>query len=131
MRGALLAEFSGPVHCRRELEPAALVLAGAERAGGVPLELRFMAPGPDSLPAIVSDIDVYRLGTGEWKLRAHGGAWTVRARALLVHRDVGRAFYTALPPPRVPWRARLGWSLLLGLARLPGAARLIGYLRAR
>jgi hypothetical protein len=131
VRGALLAEFSGPVQCRREIMPAALVLTGAERVGGVPLELRFMTPEPDALPGIVSDIDVYAIEPGEWRLRAHGGAWTVCARALLAHRDVGTAFHAALPPARVPWNARLGWSLLLSMARVPGAIRLIGYLRSR
>ncbi|MFO1402866.1 MAG: hypothetical protein U1F06_05550 [Steroidobacteraceae bacterium] len=108
-----------------------LVLMGAERTGGVPLELRFLAPEPDTLPAIVSDIDVYAIEPGEWKLRAHGGSWTVRARTLLLHRDVGTAFHSALPPPRVPWRARLGWSLLLTLARVPGVVRLAGFLKSR
>ncbi|MFO1428126.1 MAG: hypothetical protein U1F11_14370 [Steroidobacteraceae bacterium] len=146
MKGALVAEFAGPVQCRREQEPASLVLAGverirgklagekhadAERTGGAPLELRFMAPEPDTLPAIVSDIDVYAIEPGEWKLRAHGGAWTVRARTLQAHRDVGAAFYAALPPPRVPWSARAGWSLLLSLARVPGVVRLVGFLRSR
>jgi hypothetical protein len=131
MKGALLAEFAGPVQCRRESQPAALVLSGTERASGVPLELRFMAPRPAELPAIISDIDVYEFGTGEWKLRAHGGAWTLPARALLVHRDVGAAFYAALPPPRIGLGARLGWSALLGLARIPGGVRLLQFLRSR
>ncbi|MCC7462335.1 MAG: hypothetical protein IT480_07725 [Gammaproteobacteria bacterium] len=131
MRGALLAEFSGPVQCRREIEPAALVLAGAERSGGAPLELRFMAPGPDALPAIVSDIDVYAIEPGEWKLRAYGGSWSIRARTLLAHRDVSAAFFAALPPPRVSWTARFGWSLLLAIARIPAAVRLLGWLRSR
>lgn len=131
MRGALLAEFSGPVQCRRESLPTALVLSGAERRGGVPLQLRFMAPAPETLPVIVSDIDVYAIEPGEWKLRAHGGSWTVCARSLLVHRDVATAFFSALPPPRVPWTLRFGWSLLLSLARVPGVVRLAGFLKSR
>jgi hypothetical protein len=131
VKGGLVVEFAGPVQCRQEPEPAALLLTGAERAGAAPLELRFLAPEPHALPGIVSDIDVYALGDGEWRLRAHGGSWTVRARTLLVHRDVGRRFYRALPPPRVPWRTRCGWSALLAAVRLPGAERLLRFLRSR
>jgi len=42
-----------------------------------------------------------------------------------VHRDATRAFFGALPPPRVPRTTRLGWWLLLGLLRVPGAACLL------
>jgi hypothetical protein len=30
-----------------------------------------------------------------------------------------------VPPPRVPWRLRLGWMLLLAVLRVPAAARLL------
>jgi hypothetical protein len=131
MRGRLVAEFVGPVHCRAEAGAVGLVLSGQERSGATPLELLFTAPRPVALPTIISDMDVYQLEPGRWRLRAHGGSWTLEARALAVHRDVGAAFFAAVPPPPLTARARLGWSLLLALARVPGAVRLLQHLRSR
>jgi len=131
MRGRLVAEFGGPVHCRRGSGAVGLVLSGQERVGATPLELLFTAPQPVELPTIISDMDVYALEPGCWRLRAHGGSWTLAARDLAVHRDVGAAFFAAVPPPALPARTRLGWSLLLVLARIPGAVRLLQFLRLR
>lgn len=130
MRGRLIAEFAGPVHCRPARGAVSLVLSGQERTGGVPLELLFTAVEVAELPAIVSDIDVFQLEPGRWRLRAHGGSWTLQARGVLVHRDVGAAFYTALPPPPLRAGVRVGWSLLLTLARIPGAVRLLQFMRS-
>jgi hypothetical protein len=131
MKGGLVAEFAGPVECRREPGAIGLVLTGYDRAGGAPLQLQFVGPEPEELPAIVSDIDVFELEPGHWRLRAHGGLWTLRARDVLVHRDVGAAFYAALPPPPLKLGVRIGWSLLLTLVRIPGAVRVLQFLRSR
>jgi hypothetical protein len=131
VRGRLVAEFAGPVYSRREAGAVGLVLWGQERAGGAPLELLFAAPQPVELPTIISDIDVFQLEPGRWRLRAHGGSWTLQARSLSVHRDVGAAFFGAVPPPPLRTGVRVGWSLLLTLARIPGAVRLLQFMRSR
>jgi hypothetical protein len=131
LKGRLVVEFAGPVQCRHDTAAAILVLSGSERIGGAPLELLFQSPGPVELPAIVSDIDVYKSEPGSWKLRAHGGSWTLQARNLLVHRDVRAAFFAAVPPPPLKIGTWLGWSLLLTLARIPGAVRLLQFMRSR
>jgi hypothetical protein len=131
VRGRLVAEFAGPVHSRHEAGAVGLMLWGQERAGGGPLELLFTGPEAVELPTIISDMDVYQLEPGRWRLRAHGGSWTLMARALLVHRDVGAAFLAAVPPPPLKLGVRVGWSLLLVLARVPGAVRLLQFLRSR
>jgi len=130
VRGGLVAEFAGPVLCRREPGTVGIVLAGTERERGTPLELLFAAPEVADLPAIVSDIDVFELEPGRWRLRAHLGSWTVRARALLLHRPAAEAFFAAVPPPPLRWRTRLLWSALLAVARIPGAVPLLQRLRS-
>lgn len=131
MRGTLIAEFSGPVQCRREAGAGSLALTGRQRSDGTPLDLLFTASEPAGLPVIVSDVDVFALEPGRWRLRAHGGSWTVTARALLVHHDVSAVFLAAVPPPPLKFRIRLGWSLLLKAARIPGVVRLLQWMRSR
>ena len=49
-------------------------------------------------------------------LRSGAREWRVRCNTWQLHRDVGAAFYRAVPPRPTPWSRRLPWRVLLGIA---------------
>jgi hypothetical protein len=64
-------------------------------------------------------------GECRYLLRAQELQLELRARSLQLHRGAAAELFGAVPPPRVPWRLRVGWMLLLAVLRVPGAARLL------
>ena len=137
-----LIAFDGTVECRLESGPINLTLRGYERSAGragsrVGAAALFGAAattsGMEVLPAKLHDLHLFELdeqaGLHCFEIRARELQLTLQARTLQLHRDAGRAFFGAVPPPRVLWRRRLGWALLLWVLRLPGAERLLARLR--
>jgi hypothetical protein len=55
----------------------------------------------------------------------------IEATSLHVHRDVGNAFYRAVPPRLVPLRKRLFWRVVLALAGTGAGKRLLLSIRRR
>jgi len=80
---------------------------------------------PDSLAAAtVSLIEEHR-----YCITSASRSWAVEAASAHVHRDVGAAFYRAIPPRAVPLRKRLFWKVVLALAGTNAGKRMLLSLR--
>jgi len=129
------------VECRRPAGAVNLTLSGHEQgtpqAGFRPTVQLLLAGAdvPNALPARLHDVRVSTLSDEPARdrqrlmLRTRELQQALSCRSAQLHRDVAAAFFAALPPARVPLRARLGWALLLPLLRLPGAAALLTRMR--
>jgi hypothetical protein len=148
-----LVAFRGPVTVRRGPGAATLLLRGCEAAApdrgvGQHTELAFAVADARALPAVLRDVRVFGPLAGgndppgrlRYRIEATAGAggstpegWSAEllARGVQRHREAGRAFFAAVPVPRLPFGRRFGWLLLLWVLRLPGAARIIQRLRGR
>ena len=148
-----LVAFRGPVTVRRGPGAATLLLSGCEvaaphRHGCDSTELAFAVAEVGALPAVLRDARVFGPladgndppGRRRYRIEASaadGGSapdgWSAEllARGMQRHRAAGRAFFGAVPPPRLPFGRRFGWLLLLSVLRLPGATRIIERLRGR
>lgn len=125
-----LATFRGRVACRRT--PDALTLSGAAAdAAGVRLILTFTRPLLPELPGTLMAVSVSVLDERHYLIGSESGDWTVEATSLHVHRDIGDAFYRAVPPRPVPLGKRLFWRLVLALAGTGAGKRLLLSLRRR
>ena len=135
----MLIAFDGEVQCRSERGAIHCSLRGHERHGGE-VEVLLAAAGlPDGpapqrpLPARLNEVGVFELdappGARRLLLVARELQQPLAARSVQLHRDVAPAFFSAVPPLRVPYLRRLGWALLLRLLRWPGAGRLLLRLR--
>jgi len=142
-----LIAFDGVVECRQESGAVALSLRGFERRTGrqgtrddeCVAEALFAAAvatppaAAVTLPPRLTDVRVIELDGGadadRFQIRARELQLDLPARSVQIHRDAGRAFFSAVPPARVPLGRRIGWTWLLLLLRLPGAAGLLARLR--
>src|ERR1700728_3111484 len=132
-----LIGFDGTVECRAESGPIHLVLRGFERAGleaprtaaAALFSAATLPTSHASVPLQLHGASLLELegapGEGRYLLRAQELQLELRARSLQLHRETGAELFGAVPPPRVPWRLRVGWTLLLALLRVPAAARLL------
>ncbi len=127
-----LAAFEGPVTCRRDDGVSAgVTLIGTAAGGrGQRLVLTFMDAAPRDLPQTLPAPRVVALGGQRYRIASPPGEWLLRARAVHEHRDVGAAFYQAVPPRPVPWKKRMFWRLVLLLAGSRAGTRLLRALRA-
>lgn len=132
-----LIGFDGTVECRTESGPINLVLRGFERIGpGAPRTAAAALFGAATLPTSDASVPAQLHGASVLELQGAAGECRyliraqelqleLQARSLQLHRETGAELFRAVPPPRVPWRLRLGWMLLLAVLRMPGAARLL------
>ena len=111
---ALVAEFRGAVRATRAREePLGLILSGRSLAPpGEELTVGFAGVAPADLPEVLEDARVERSGPAEYLIASGARTFTIGARALHVHRDVGQEFYRAIPARPAP----LVHRLLLGVA---------------
>ena len=110
-------QFRGWVACRRDGEgPLGLILIGAtaNRPAEV-AQLAFSAPAPANFPEALENPRVERSDAGRYRIVSGSTEWTIEGVAHL-HREVGKAFYQAIPPRAVPWSKRLLWWLALRAA---------------
>jgi hypothetical protein len=104
--------------------PAQALFAATDAAAiaGLPATLHevrlvdLAANAPDGAPRLI-------------RLSAREMQRDIRARSVQLHRDAGREFFGAVPPPRLPAGRRLGWAALLWLLKLPGVGSLLVRLR--
>jgi hypothetical protein len=123
-----LAAFRGPVHCGRT--PGALTLTGpAADSQEERLILTFVGPGLPDVPASLRDPEVLALAERRYRIRTPVRSWEIEPRSVHLHRDIGKAFYRAIPPRRVPLRKRLFWGLVLMLAATRAGRRVLFSLR--
>ncbi len=120
--------FAGPVSCARGPGALGLTLSGRD-AAGQPLTVAFAAPAPAGLPAQLRDPCVAQLASGTFRISGADGEWLLAAPLAHVHRDVGAAFYRAIPPRPVPLAKRVFWRVVLLLAGSRGGMALLRTLR--
>jgi hypothetical protein len=123
------AVFRGPVACRRAGN--ALTLTGRAADTDEILILTFFAPAiadlPDSLPALT----LRALDRNRYGITCASRDWIIEPTSVHVHRDVGSAFYRAVPPRPTPLGKRLLWRVVLALAGTRMGKRLLLRLRRR
>jgi len=123
--------FSGEVSCRRDPRgPLGLTLFG--RTMDRPSEeasLAFSGRAPDTLPDMLEDVTVDRLGEGRYCIASAQHSWTVEATAVHLHREIAASFYRAIPPRAAPWSKRLFWHVVLAMAASSWGKRLLLALR--
>lgn len=138
MSASPLAAFRGPVSCRRAA--TALVLSGAAAdAADERIILTFIGPRPADLPAALADslarpmadAAVVALPESRYRLISGSGDWVIEATSVHLHRDIGNAFYRAVPPRPAPLARRLFWRAVLALAATRAGKRLLLSLRRR
>ena len=128
---ASVVHFTGAVACSRSREgPLGLTLSGrtADRPGEE-VRLAFAGAAPADLPGQLEDAVIERAGSGRYRIASGARSWTLAARALYLHRDVGRDFYRAIPPRRAPLRRRVLFGAMLALARSRAGIALLKALR--
>lgn len=125
-----LAAFRGPVTCRRTFN--ALVLSGA--AADPPADvliLTFADPTGAALPDSLTGAAILALGERRYRITSGSRDWSIEAASMHVHRDIGSAFYRAIPPRPVPLTKRLFWRVVLALAGTGAGKRLLLSLRGK
>jgi hypothetical protein len=129
----LIAEFCGTVRCTPEAGASpGLTLRGAsadDRAEH--LILSFIGASGAELPATLDAPRVVAAGAHCYRIESGPRRWSLQARTLHLHRDVGAAFLQAVPPRRAPLGKRLFWQSVLWLARRRAGLRLLAALRGR
>jgi hypothetical protein len=124
-----LVVLRGRVECRREACGAlGLTLLGRGDAPGL-IRVSFAGPAPSGLPETLDGALVHRLSDAECSISSAGERWVLRAVSVHVHRDVGDAFYAAVPPRRARLSKRLIWGLVLAVAGRPLGRRMLARLR--
>lgn len=125
-----LAVFRGSVTCRRDSDTLTLAGSAADSADGR-LILTFIAPSPSDLPVSVPDATVVVVDEQRYRVISASRDWIVGAASVHLHRDVGDAFYRAIPPRPVPLKKRLFLRLVLALAGSRTGKRVLASLRRR
>ncbi len=119
-----IVRFSGPVRWEAGPGHAGTTLVGkiVETDGRITAaQLSLSGLGPPPLPPLLNDLVFEVLTAQQLVLRSGVAEWPVRGAAWQLHREVGAAFFAAIPPRPTPWARRLGWTVLLGLAAIrPG-----------
>lgn len=126
-------QFRGPVSCRREpFGPPAITLTG--RTAQYPDEtlaatLTLAGAAPADLPETLADARILRSAAGDYGIGAGTRDWPLAARGLHLHRDVGAAFYRALPPRPAPRLRRWYLTAVLRLVASRAGLKLLRVLR--
>jgi hypothetical protein len=123
---APIIQFRGWTACRRDGEgPLGLILIGAtvDQPGEV-AHLAFSASPPADFPDALEDAVIEQMGAKRYRIVSGSREWMIEGAAHL-HREVGKAFYNAIPPRTVRWHKRLFWSLALRAAARPMLQRLL------
>ncbi|HEX4268724.1 MAG TPA: hypothetical protein VHY36_12615 [Steroidobacteraceae bacterium] len=127
---ALRAAFRGAVTCSRTAN--ALILSGAAAdSADDRLILTFVSASMPDIPQSLSAASVHAVDGSHYRIVSGSGDLVVEATSLHVHRDIGRAFYRAVPPRRVPLKKRLFWRVVLWLAGSGAGKRVLSTLRRR
>ncbi len=128
---SLVAALRGPVTCVRTAN--ALILSGAAAdSADDRLILTFIAPVDCRHPGLADRGQ--RARPRRASLSHHFAVWrdaSCEATSVHVHRDIGKAFYRAVPPRPVPFAKRMFWSLVLALAGSRTGKRVLASLRRK
>ncbi len=126
-----LLVFRGGVSCRRDSNgPLGLTLVGwTSDHPDEKVSLAFGGRVHDTLPEVLEDAIVDRIGESRYRIASGTREWVIEANATHLHREIAGAFYRAIPPRAVPWSKRTFWRLVLGLAGTRLGKRLLLTLR--
>lgn len=119
-----LAAFRGAVSCDRRSN--ALILTGAAAdSEGDRLILTFIAATVPDIPHSLPAAGALALDERHYRITSPARAWDFEATSVHVHRDIGKAFYRAIPPRTAPLKKRLFWRVVLALAGTRAGKRLL------
>ena len=125
---APLAAFRGPVACRRTAN--ALILSGAAAdSADDRLILTFSGRSIPDVPRSLSGAAIRAVDQHHYRIASESQELIVEAAAVHLHRDIGDAFYRAVPPRAAPLKKRLFWRVVLALAGSRAGKRLLLALR--
>lgn len=125
-----LATFRGAVSCSRTSN--ALTLAGsAADCADDRFILTFITPSNPAIPDSLTAASVQAIDARHYRISSAAGDLVVAASSVHLHRDIGRAFYRAIPPRPVPLWKRLLLRLVLWLAGTGAGKRVLASLRRR
>ena len=125
-----LAVFRGTVICRRSRNALTLTGAAADPAGGILIVTLTTAVAPD-VPESLAAASMSAIDERHYRIASGPRDWIVTAATVHVHRDIGDAFYRAIPPRVVPLAKRVFWRIVLALAGTGAGKRLLLYMRRR
>lgn len=114
-----MIRFKGPVKWAAGPGAAGVTLLGEilEADGATTsAQLSLMCSAPPQLPPLLPDLTFEALPAQDVLLHSGGRDWRIHCSTWQLHRDVGKAFYAAIPPRGTPWKRRLTWRLLLAVA---------------
>jgi hypothetical protein len=112
-----IVRFEGPVTWVPGPGPAGITLLGRiQESGSTPAQLSLIGTQAVTLPADLVEVTVEDGVSAAVLLRSGSREWRIPCRTWQLHRDVGVAFYAAIPPRPTPWSRRLSWRVLLGIA---------------
>lgn len=123
-----LAAFRGSVACRRDVGGLTLTGCAADAAPDI-LIVTFIAANVPDLPDSLSAAVVRARDERHYRIVSGDRDWVIEATSVHVHRDVGREFYSAIPPRPVPLKKRFFWRVVLTLAGTRAGQRLLLSLR--
>ena len=125
---SLLAAFRGTVTCSRTA--GSLILSGAAAdSADDRLIVTLVSPSIADIHGPLTAVILTAAGEHRYRISSGSGDLIVEATSLHVHRDIGRAFYRAVPPRPVPLTKRLFWSLVLWLAGSRTGKQILASLR--
>lgn len=110
-----VAAFRGAVTCHHTSSMLTLTGAAADVADER-LILTFITPTSPGLPGSLAGPAVVVPDGRRYRITSGSRAWTVEATSVHLHRDIGNAFYRAVPSRPAPLRKRLFWRVVLALA---------------
>lgn len=123
-----LAAFRGSVTCRRDVGGLTLTGCAADSADDI-LIVTFIAASVPDLPDALSAVAITVRDEGQYRIMSGTRDWLIEAMSVHIHRDIGREFYSAIPPRDVPLKKRLFWRVILALAGSRAGKRLLLSLR--
>ena len=124
----LLAAFRGPVACRPGANAVTLTGAAADSGDDI-LIVTFVGSKASDFPESLAAVTVRAVDERHYRIVTESRNWIVEANSLHVHRDVGSAFYRAIPPRPAPLKKLLFWRVVLALAGTHAGKRLLLSLR--
>ena len=112
-----IVRFAGPVTWVPGPGTAGITLLGRiDEARSTAAQLSLIGTQAVTLPATLVDVTVENSSPVAVLLRSGSREWRIACRTWQLHRDVGVAFYAAIPPRPTPWIRRFTWRVLLGVA---------------
>lgn len=125
---APLAAFRGPVAC--SLTGNALTLSGAAAdCADDRLIVTFIGQLIADVPGLLEGASIRAVDQRHYLIASESQELLVEAAAFHLHRDIGSAFYRAIPPRPAPLTKRIFWRVVLALAGSPAGKRLLLSLR--